>query len=348
MPSRGTVLVTGGGGFFGGLLKQRLVADGRPCVSLDVVAQEDTGPGLTTVEGDIRDGDLLDRIFERHDIATVFHCAAVLAHAVRNEAALWSANVEGTAMLAERARAHGVRSFVFISSNCLWARAFERPVREDDAPEPVEIYGRSKWEGERILEGFRDEMDVVVLRCPTIMEEGRLGLLAILFEFIDEGRKVWVVGGGENRYQFIYAGDLIEACLLAENHGRSRVFNIGSDDVKSFREVYDHVIRRAGTGARVASLPKAPTLVAMRLAHALKLSPLGPYQYKMIAEDFVFDTARIKREFGWRPTLKNEEMLHRAYDYFHRNRAEIESRRGVSAHREAARIGIIRLLKWIS
>ena len=124
--------------------------------------------------------------------------------------------------------------------------------------------------------------------------------------------------------------------------------SLDTTEVKSFREVYGHVIARAGTGARVASLPKAPTLLAMRLAYALKLSPLGPYQYKMIAEDFVFDTRRIKAELGWRPTLTNEDMLYRAYDYYHRNRREIEGRRGVSAHREAAKMGIIRVLKWIS
>ena len=348
MAAESAVLLTGGGGFFGGLLRDRLLAKGRRVVSLDLVAQDSGSERLVAVRGDVRDGALVSRLLAGHDVETVFHCAAILAHAVENEAELWSANVEGTRTLAEQARAHGVRGFVFTSSNCLWGRPFDRPVTEDEPPSPVEVYGRSKWEGERILEAFRDEMNVVVLRCPTIMDEGRLGLLAILFEFIDEGRKVWVVGGGENRYQFIYAGDLVEACLLAEGHGRSAVFNVGADRVKSFREVYADVIRRAGTAARVASLPRGPTLFAMRIAYALKLSPLGPYQYKMIAEDFVFDTSRIKAELGWAPTLTNEEMLYRAYDYYHRNRLEIEGRRGVSAHREAVKMGIIRLLKWIS
>ena len=82
------------------------------------------------------------------------------------------------------------------------------------------------------------------------------------------------------------------------------------------REVYAAVIAAAGGKpgsragrARVRSLPKAPTLAAMRLAYALKVSPLGPYHYKMIAEDFLFDTTRIKQRLGWQPTLTNEEML---------------------------------------
>ncbi len=78
-------------------------------------------------------------------------------------------------------------------------------------------------------------MNVIILRCPTIIDSGRLGLLAILFEFIQDGKKVWVVGGGANRYQFIYAQDLATACLLAMNYPHSDIFHIGSDDVKSLR-----------------------------------------------------------------------------------------------------------------
>ena len=175
-----------------------------------------------------------------------------------------------------------------------------------------------------------------------------MGLLSILFEFIDEGRKVWVVGGGRNRYQFIYAQDLASACITAAEFPGSEIFNIGSDDVTPFRDVYGHVISKAGTGARVASLPKGPTLLAMRIAHRLGLSPLGPYQYRMIAGDFVFDTSKIKKALQWRPTLSNAEMLWLAYKYFQDNRKSIAARRDVSAHRQAANMGVIRLLKWVS
>src|SRR4029079_6159144 len=133
-----------------------------------------------------------------------------------------------------------------ISSNCLWGEGFTRPLQEDDQPKPVEIYGQSKWEGEKILMEYKNDFDVVIFRCPTIIDAGRLGLLAILFEFIDEGRKVWVVGGGDNIYQFIAAPDLVDACIKAASFDRSETFNIGSDNVKSFRDVYQAVIAKAG------------------------------------------------------------------------------------------------------
>ncbi|TSC58910.1 MAG: NAD-dependent epimerase/dehydratase [Candidatus Peregrinibacteria bacterium Greene0416_19] len=340
-------IVTGGSGFFGGILKRALLAKGWTVVSVDLVRDDDRHEHLTAIQGDIRDRALLDRLFTEHQFDAVFHCAAILAHAVKDKKFLWSCNVDGTRALAEAMRRYDVWKIVFISSNCLWGEGMKRPVREDDQPNPVEIYGKSKWEAEKILE-TAEGIDPVIIRCPTIIDEGRLGLLAILFEFIDEGRKVWVVGGGKNRYQFIYAKDLVDACVRAAEKPVRGIFNIGSDDVKSFREVYQEVITRAGTGARVASLPRAPTLAAMKIAYALGLSPLGPYQYKMIAEDFTFDTSKMKRELGWTPTLTNEEMLWKAYNYYHEHRKELAQTESLSAHRQPAKMGIIKLLKWMS
>ncbi|TSC60727.1 MAG: NAD-dependent epimerase/dehydratase [Candidatus Peregrinibacteria bacterium Greene0416_62] len=341
-------LVTGGAGFFGGILKHEILKRGHTCVSIDLERDDDIHPQLVSVQGDIRDRALMERLCSGNKFDAVMHCAAILAHAVNDKQFLWSCNVEGTRSVAECAKRFGIRKIVFISSNCLWGIPIGRPIHEDDPPAPVEIYGRSKWEGERILQGFAPDVDSVIIRCPTIIDEGRLGLLSILFEFIDEGRKVWVIGGGKNRYQFIYAADLVDACLRSATYSGSAVFHIGSDNVPTFRECYKSIIARAGTASRVASLPRFPALLLMRLCYRLGLSPLGPYQYKMIAEDAVFDTTRIKRELGWSPTVSNTEMLWRAYRFYHDHRREITERKGVSAHKQAAKMGIIRLLKWIS
>jgi UDP-glucose 4-epimerase len=341
-------LVTGGAGFFGGILKHRLLDEGFECVSVDLQPDWEEHPRLRSVEGDIRDRALLESLFTEHDFDAVFHCAALLAHDVKDKQALWTSNVDGTRALAEAAVAHRVPKFVFISSNCLWGKNLHRPVTEDDAPDPIEVYGRSKWEAEKVLQAHTADLDVVILRTPTIIDSGRLGLLAILFDFVREGRKVWLVGDGSNRYQFVYAPDLADACVLSLGAQGSAVFNVGSDQVKPLREIYEHVAAHAGTGARVASLPKAPTLAAMRLASALKLSPLGPYHCRMIAEDFIFDTSRIKAALGWRPTVTNEEMLALAYKAYVRDYEDIQSRTKASAHRRPAEMGLIRVLKWVS
>jgi nucleoside-diphosphate-sugar epimerase len=341
-------LITGGAGFFGGILKRKLLDDGAQVVSVDLVPDADRHPALTSLQADIRDEKSMRSVFAAHNFDAVFHIAAMLAHGKMNHEMLWTSNVDGTGMIARCARDAGVRKLVFTSSNCLWASNMGRPVREDDPPAPAEIYGESKLAGEKLLEQFHDGLDVVVLRCPTIIDSGRLGLLAILFEFIMENKTVWVVGSGSNRYQFIYAGDLAQACVRSLECSGSATFHVGSDNVPSLRECYDAVIRQAGSRSRVRSLPKAPALAAMRLAHTLRISPLGPYHYRMIAEDFIFDTSHILEALGWRPTVNNSEMLTAAYRYYAENRSEILARSNVSAHSRAADMGILRLLKWMS
>lgn len=341
------ILITGGSGFFGGILKRRLLDEGHSCINLDLVPDQDTHPNLISIQGDLRDRTLLERLFREHPISAVQHCAALLAHGSVDEKDLWTANVDGTRNLAEACRAAGVRKLVFTSTNCLWASNVGHAIREDEPPAPIETYGRSKLAAEQLLDDYPG-LNVIILRCPTIIDSGRLGLLAILFEFIQEGKKIWVVGDGGNRYQFVYAQDLATACILAMQYNGSGVFHVGSDNVRPLREIYQAVIDAAGSRSRVASLPKGPTITAMKLAHALRISPLGPYHYQMIAEDFCFDTTKIRETLGWRPTLSNEEMLTRAYNYYARQREEIYARKNVSAHSKPASMGVIRLLKWIS
>ncbi|MDR3113019.1 MAG: NAD(P)-dependent oxidoreductase [Endomicrobium sp.] len=343
------VLITGGSGFFGSILEKELANKGFKCVNIDLERDDFKHENLQSVQGDICDKDLLEKIFSQNSFDCVFHFAAILAHAVKDKKFLWNSNVEGTRNVVSNCKKYGVKNLVFTSSNCLWAQNFHRPVLENDLPNPVEIYGKSKLEGEKILQSYSGFVNSVIIRCPTIMDGGRLGLLGILFEFIDEGRKVWTVGGGDNVYQFIYAKDLADACLKAMDYPKTEIFNIGSDNVKSFKEVYDYVIKKSGnTKAKVASLPRNFAIPAMKIAHALKISPLGPYQYKMIAEDFIFDTSKIKEKLNWRPTMSNEDMLLKTYLYYRDNKDDIKNRKNVSAHKQSAKMGIIKLLKWIS
>jgi len=341
--------VSGGAGFFGGVLKRKLLAAGYRCVSFDLVHDDDRHENLVSVQGDLRDGALLERVFAENRFVAVQHCAAMLAHGLKiDENEVWDCNVEATRNVAEACIRHNVKNLVFTSTNCLWAGNLGHPITESDLPAPIEVYGRAKLESEKVLQQYAHDLSVTIIRCPTIIDSGRLGLLAILFEFIDDNKTIWMVGAGGNRYQFIYADDLAVACMRAMDLETSDVFHIGSDHVETLREVFEAVIVAAGSKSSIRSLPKGPAIGAMKLAYQFGVSPLGPYHYKMIAEDFMFDTTKIKRMLGWAPTLRNSEMLVRAYQYYSANRKEIESRSDVSAHSKPAAMGIIRLLKWIS
>jgi len=346
-----TFLITGGAGFFGTIMGRYLLERGHKCVCFDLCKSEISNENWTAIRGDIRDTDFLEKIFSEYKFDAVFHFAAMLAHEKKKLGELWSSNVDGTRNVYNMCIRHNVKKIVFTSSNCLWGKNFDYKVSEEEPAAPIEIYGRSKLEAEKILMSEPDEVNSVIFRCPTIMDEGRLGLLAILYEFVDENKRLWTVGSGNNTYQFIYAKDLCNACERALSYDSSDVFNIGSDDVKSFNEIYQYVIDHSESKSRLGHLPAGLAKLAMKTAYVLGISPLGVYQYNMISSSFVFDTSKIKEKLGWTPTLKNEEMLLKSYEYFHRNREEIQKRSesDVSAHNREADMGLaIRILKFFS
>ncbi|MCR4409649.1 MAG: NAD(P)-dependent oxidoreductase [Candidatus Saccharicenans sp.] len=345
----GRYLITGGSGYFGSLLIEYLLSQGHECINIDIYPQTFSHQLLKSFEIDIRNYSKLKEIFlSEGPFDCVFHVAALLAHSVKDKKSLIETNVNGTENVARLCAELNIKNLVFTSSNCLWARPFGRPVTEDDQPEPVEVYGLSKLQAEQVLFKYANKINSAILRVPTIISSGRLGLLAILFEFIEENKIIWIVGNGQNRYQFIYGPDLARAALLSSTIKETRIYNVGSDEVKSLKEIYQYVIDKAGSKARIKSLPRGPALLAMKLAHLLGVSPLGPYHYRMIAESFEFETLRIKRELGWQPTKSNEEMLFEAYQFYKDHKDEIKQRHKASAHRKAASMGVIKLIKWLS
>lgn len=340
-------LITGGAGFFGSILKKYFLEKGDECVSIDLEPDSYKHKNFKSFQGDINDNKLMEDIFSNYQFDAVFHCAALLAHVKKDLKKLWHSNVDGTKNVCEFALKYNIKKIIFISSNCLWAKNFDEPVKETEVPNPIEIYGKSKLAGEKILLSHQDKINSIIFRSPTIMDEGRLGLLGILFEFIDENRKLPMVGDGKNHYQFIYAKDLAKAFELALLANYTDIFNVGSDNVKTFNEVYQYVIDRSGSKSRLCHFPKMPMIWAMKICFWLGISPLGPYQYKMIASNFVFNTTKIKDKLGFKPTLSNEEMLLRAYEFYHKNKTEILNRKDVSAHNSVAKMGVIKILKWL-
>jgi UDP-glucose 4-epimerase len=95
------ILVTGASGFFGGILKRRLLVEGYAVTNIDLVPDPDQHPALTSIQGDIRDTTQLETLFANGSFSAVFHAAAMLAHDQIDDNALWTSNVDGTRNIAE-------------------------------------------------------------------------------------------------------------------------------------------------------------------------------------------------------------------------------------------------------
>jgi nucleoside-diphosphate-sugar epimerase len=114
---------------------------------------------------------------------------------VSSQRSLYENNVAAARAVADFAWTHQVPTVFFTSSNSVYRGNRERrPVLETDPPGTVDEYGRSKVESKRRLTANSSDFNTISIRCPNIIDAGRLGLLFILFDFIREGRKVRVLG----------------------------------------------------------------------------------------------------------------------------------------------------------
>src|ERR1019366_10609390 len=175
--------------------------------------------------------------------------------------------------------------------------------------------------------------DVTIIRPRTIMGHGRLGIMQILFEWIRKGKNIPVLGRGDNLFQFVHADDLASATIKAAARVGSAMYNVGAGDFCTMRETLEGLIRHAGTGSRVVSVPMAPAVAMMKLPSRSGLSPLGPYHSLMYGREMYFDLTRTERDLQWAPQHGNIDMFSESYDWYLTHRDEVMSRRGASHHR---------------
>ena len=311
------VLVTGGSGYFGAVLAEQLRAGGDEVRIFDLNPPEDTS--LEFVAGDVRDPDAVRAACAGVDV--VLHNVAQVPLA-RDRHLFWSVNVTGTANVLVAARDAGVGKVVSTSSSAIFGIPDSNPVNEDTPPKPLEDYGRAKLAAELLChDAAAAGLDVSIIRPRTILGHGRLGIMAILFEFVADGAPVFVFGSGDNVYQFVHANDLADACIRAAGRPGPRVYNVGAAEFGSMRETLEALVAHANTGSSVRSLPTGPARAAMNATSRTGLAPFAPYHWLLYGESLYFDITRARTELEWEPQHSNTSMIIESYEWFLEHRA---------------------------
>jgi nucleoside-diphosphate-sugar epimerase len=298
-------LVTGGSGFLGVHLLRQLVARGVAARSLDLVPGAPAG--VEEVIGDVGDPHVVRNALE--GVEVVVHAAAALPSGGDLEAT----NVAATESLATHARHAGVHRSILVSSAVVYGLA-RSPIHEDDEPRPIEAYGRSKLAAERAW--LSAAPSPLVLRPAAFVGPERLGVFGILFRWIREGRRIYMLGDGSNRYQLLDVEDLVAAVLLAAERDATGVLNLGGVVTGTVRDDLHAVVAHAGTRSRVVGVPARPARLGLAALAALRLSPLSTWHIESAGRDFVLDCGRADRVLGWRPSRSGVEALCAAYDWF--------------------------------
>src|SRR5438093_4212813 len=314
--------ISGGAGFLGLHLSRRLLADGHQVRTLDVVPLDDAEleRSVEELRGDVRDADEVRALVTGADV--VVHAAAALPIQASRDS-IRSVNVGGTENVLREAREADARRVVFISSTAVYGVPEKHPVEEDDPLVGVGWYGESKSDAEALCRVAAVETTIV--RPKTFIGPERLGVFEILFDWIREGRRIYVLGKGHNRYQLLGVEDLVDAIVRAAAvpEAAGETFNIGATEFGTVRSDLQALIDHAGSSSRLRPIPVKPAELALRALELARLSPLAEWHYKTAHKDSFVDVSKAQRLLGWNPRLSNSETLIETYDWYLANRERV-------------------------
>jgi nucleoside-diphosphate-sugar epimerase len=340
-------LVTGGSGFLGNLIAQRLISEGQQVIAADVWEDPRRDPRIQYVQCDVRDRAAVEAAMKGVDIV---HHNAALVPLTKSHDGFLDVNIEGSRIVAKAAARAKVRRFIHMSSSAIYGCPNEVPIRLSTPADPIEAYGRSKLAGEMAVREVARKagMPLIVIRPRTILGPGRLGIFQILFEWIHANVNVYVIGSGNVPFQFVHAHDLMDAYMLAAAKGQDGIYNVGTPHYGTLRQALETLIGAVGSASKVRSLPERLTINTLQTLDKMHLSPLAPWHYLTYHKPFAFDVGHVL-DLGWQPRYSNDQMLLECYRLFlEGGYAEEDAASSFSPHRKKVKQSMLRLLKLVS
>jgi UDP-glucose 4-epimerase len=255
-------LVTGGAGFLGSTLANRLIKDGHQVHVLDDLSTGNIThlrPEIEFTEGDVNDIPLLWSLLR--DVDCVYHLAArvAVAQSVLHPRDYNHVNVGGTVSLMEAMRDTGVRRVVFTSSGAIYGRLPTQPVHENDAPQPVSPYAVSKWAAEQYIHtiGQLWQIETVALRIFNAYGPNQslpISHPPVVPRFLQQvltGGSVVIFGDGSQTRDFVYVTDVVEAMVTASQAQsvNRQIINIGSGKEITINQIVEQIEQVTGKKA---------------------------------------------------------------------------------------------------
>jgi UDP-glucuronate 4-epimerase len=285
------ILVTGGAGFIGSHLVERLLREGHQVVCLDNfddfydpalkrrnLAAPLQDRAFRLVEGDLRHEGALKKILASGRIDGVAHLAARagVRPSVQNPALYADVNIRGTIHLLEACRESGVRRFLFASSSSVYGNSSQVPFSEDDpVNHPISPYAATKKAGELLCHTYHYlyGVDIACLRYFTVYGPRQRPEMAIhhFTRCIHEGRKISLFGDGSSRRDYTYIDDAVDGTVRAlfNKHG-FEIYNIGESQTISLMELIRAIEKGVGKKAILEHLPEQPGDVRQTFADIRK------------------------------------------------------------------------------
>jgi UDP-glucuronate 4-epimerase len=314
------VLITGGAGFIGSHVAERLLAQGREVVALDDfnayydprfkrenAARLAARPGFRLVEGDIRDRDLVDRLYRREGFAATIHLAARagVRPSIREPHLYVDVNELGTVNLLDAAQRSGASTFLFGSSSSVYGTNSKVPFSEDDPiTRPVSPYAATKRAGELLCFAYHHlhGMHVTCLRFFTVYGPRQRPEMAI-YSFTERmlrGQAVPMFGDGSSARDYTFVEDIVDGVVRTLEADREfAIVNLGGSRTTTLRSLIDLIAGALGVRPTVEQLPDQPGDVPITFA----------------------DVTHARELLGWAPQVPIEVGIPRFVEWFRAERA---------------------------
>jgi UDP-glucuronate 4-epimerase len=299
MPKK-QILVTGGAGFIGSHLVDKLLAEDiwqvsaldnfsefySPAVKRANLAQHRNNPDFRLYEADICDAETLHEIFSKNRFDAIVHLAAWagVRPSLLNPKLYAAVNVNGTLNLLEAAKQAGVRQFVFGSSSSVYGINSKIPFAEDDpVHQPISPYAATKAAGELLCHTFAHlyDMRAVCLRFFTVYGARQRPDLAIhkFSKLIWEGKPIPVFGDGTTRRDYTFIDDIIQGVRAAIDYDRTNfeIFNLGESETIELKDLISLLEENLGVEAVIDRQPMQPGDVPLTFADISKARELLDY-----------------------------------------------------------------------
>lgn len=300
------ILVTGGAGFIGSHLVDRLIQEGNEVIVVDNLStgkRKNVNKKAQFYKMDIQ-SKRIERVFRNERPLIVVHLAAQMSvrHSTDDPGFDAQVNILGTINVLEHAVKQGVRKVTFASSGgVVYGEQEIFPAAESHRTEPLSPYGISKLAGEKYLAYYANATGLryVALRFANVYgprqdSEGEAGVVAIFSKQMLDGGQPIVNGTGKQTRDFIYVDDVVEAILVTLGEDVQGIFNVGTGQETTINECY----------GIIKSLAKCQ---CKELYGAAKKGE----QFRS-----VLDVTKLREVFGWDPQVTLQEGLTRTVDFF--------------------------------
>ena len=308
----GKVLITGGAGFIGSHLVDRLMSEGYKVTVVDDLSSgcvENVkswldNPAFRFLKGDLKNpGGWIDE-FRGVDVA--FHYAAnpEVRVSVTEPRIHFEENLQATFNVLEACRFFKIPLLVFASTSAVYGDAEQIPTPEDYTPlKPISVYGAVKLACETLIATYSRlyGLKSLILRYANVV--GPRSKHGVLIDFVKKLKfnpnRLEILGNGLQRKSYIYVEDAVDATLKAleymlENYSLEKIFNVGSEDWVTVKEIADMVVGAMGLNG-VEYVYKPATGDGRGWPGDVKL--------------MLLDVSRLKRAAGWRPKMGSKEAL---------------------------------------